>query len=941
MYVLLALLVFLLLVRNRITVSLVIILGATYVWEFYAKPVSGPLYTAAVSEYKAQHYEQSLQLLTSAYRIDPNNTAILTLFGWNYLKWGKPSQAIPYFARSLNLNPSLDEPRAGLAYSWLEMEDAPKALEYFQELPESARRSIAIRDAEARAYRLLGDNRTALQLATDVLRANKEDKLARRELAFLTGAEDLGMLAASHTRRAERPPSLIMTARVQNGYFEISSEKGWKRIYIAGVDIGPATPGHFASEPPIDVSVYLDWLNGIGKMGANCVRVYTLLPPAFYRALLTYNVRNPHTPLFLFQEIWLKDPPEDNLLSSSFTEGFQKEIHNVVDAIHGQTSLPIQKGQAGGIFASDVSAYVLGWLIGRELEPRVAITTNLRNPGATSYEGRYLKIADGNPSEVWLTKMCDLAVDYEAEKYNDQRPVAYVNWPPLDPLTHPSENRLIDELRIRRARGEKIAPLGLGVQDDLDAVSLDEEKVSTQPAFQAGYFALYHIYPFWPDFIFNDPAYRAAKDQEGLNTYWGYLEDLRNHYRRTPVLVGEYGLSTSLGVAHFNPNGWNHGGLDDVQQGQALLRLTRNIKDIGFAGGMVFEWIDEWWKHNWIAVDWEKPFSRKALWQNDMDPEQCFGITKFLPDPTPKYTPLSAAGGPNTAPLAGSAVTGPSRIRSILTTSDPTALYLDLQLDAPAGAEPDWTRDRYLVALNTCDARCGSGLLPFVNGVHLMWGANFAIHLSGPESSRILIASSYNPYRDVPVDGLPLVSDIVIPRDFEVSFDPQGRFEEFVVETNRRRYGKEGVFYPSQRYSRSFLRYGVFDPGASGSNSLAQWYFDKASGRIRLRVSWGLLLVLDPSQGLVFQGTDGNGETTGRVARQIRIAAVAYSGSGPPSAWTPAQILAKGVTGGNIAEALSLPWPIWSTVSTKRGLKQSYTLLAPEFSKLTGYQVTP
>ena len=34
--------------------------------------------------------------------------------------------------------------------------------------------------------------------------------------------------------------------------------------------------------------------------------------------------------------------------------------------------------------------------------------------------------------------MCDLAVTYEMDRYNTQRPLTVVNWPPLDPLDHPS-----------------------------------------------------------------------------------------------------------------------------------------------------------------------------------------------------------------------------------------------------------------------------------------------------------------------------------------------------------------------------------------------------------------------------------------------------------------------------------------------------------------------
>jgi len=46
--------------KNRIVISLFVILGAVYLWEFHVKPISGPIYAQAVNEYKHQNYPRSL-----------------------------------------------------------------------------------------------------------------------------------------------------------------------------------------------------------------------------------------------------------------------------------------------------------------------------------------------------------------------------------------------------------------------------------------------------------------------------------------------------------------------------------------------------------------------------------------------------------------------------------------------------------------------------------------------------------------------------------------------------------------------------------------------------------------------------------------------------------------------------------------------------------------
>lgn len=917
---------------NRIVVSLIVIVVLAFVWEFYAKPVTGPLYIAAVREYKAENYSRSLELLDTAYLIDPNDTTILTLMGWSYHKIGRFSDAQQKFDRALWLDPESQDARLGLAHSWVEVGDGEQALQLFNQLPPDYQDSPDVRVGMARAHRMKGENQAALKLLAQVRWQDPENTLAAKELRLLIGSEDLDVLTAWQLGPSPRPSQMVVAARLREGYFEVPDNQEWKRFYVAGVNIGPATPGHFASEPQTAVETYLKWLDEIGALGANTIRAYTLLPPAFYRALLLYNSRHSDAPLYLLQEIWLKDPPDGNLFDEVFTEDFEQEIRNVVDAIHGRGDLPIQPGHAGGIFAADVSPYVLGWLVGREIEPRVVIITNYRNRDKKSFAGRYLSIAEGNATEVWLTQRCNAVVEYEAEEYNWQRPVAFVNWPPLDPLFHPTETPLVEERRIRRSLGELIVPAVAGIPDDDDMVSLDEEKISPQAEFLAGYFAVYHLYPFYPDFITFDPVYRRAQDREGLNSYWGYLTDLKKHFQKTPFLVGEYGISTSIGIAHFNPNGWNHGGLEEEQQGEVLVRLTQNIHDAGFAGGLVFEWLDEWWKHNWIANDFEQPFERNALWHNDMDPEQFFGLQKFVPSAPPDFrdiywAPVAAPGGDGAAAFP--------RIDRVAVATDPSALYLTLHLDMPKETAIEWEEVNYLLALNTCGGPCGSRSLPQpgLRSLRYESGFNFLVEIQGPGRTQLLVARNYNPYRPLPVRGLPELVDISHVAGQGTGVSDTSEFEEIIVQVNRRRYGRDGTFFPADRYSRSLLTYGVFEPESPEYNSLGQWYYDPDKQELRLRLSWGLLLVMDPSSGFVYWAIDGDGKPAGIHSDQIGLAAFAYRPSPSPSA--DPQVVPERNLSGSLAP-MAISWPEWDRLSTTQVPKKSYFMLRPEFERLTG-----
>ncbi len=934
--------------KNRIIISLVIIVALVYLWEFQIKPVSGPLYTAAVTEYKNRNYEQSLSLLGRAYIIDPNDTAILTLFGWDYLKLGKPDKARPYFDRALTLNPRLEDTRLGSAFTWLELGESAKALQEFQKLPLSTRNSLEARVAMARAYRQLGENRRALELAVAVLRENSEDNLARKELVALTGSQDVNTALATQAAPLTRPANLVVAARLQGGYFEVPLGGMWKRFYVSGVNISPAIPGHYPSDAPTESADYQKWLEQIGALGANCLGLSTILPPGFYDALSRYNSQHAASPLYLFQGLWIKEAPNDNLLDKGFTADFQNELRNAVDVIHGQASLPMRPGAIGGIYTVDVSPYVLGWLVGRGLEPHVVLATNRRNADVQNFSGKYLAIASGNPTEVWLTQQSDALLQYEVEKYNWQRPVAFVNSASLDPLTHPTESRMEEEISIRRSLGEKeLPPLSASVDDD-DAVSLDPTKWKPTAAFLGGTFAAYSVYPYYPDFMNLDPRYLQGRDAQGPSSFQAYLEDLRRYYKDMPLLVTEFGIPSGLGISHLSPQGWDDGGHNEVQQGAYLARMIRSIADTGCAGGLVQGWLDEWYRPNWLVRDFEAPGSRTRLWLNDLSPDAQQGLMGFRTARAETYLLRGDAGSWQAPRLFYAKPPEASSVRNfgdrydparhllrLYVDSDEGYLYLRLdvqKLDNDGDGKPDWDQVNYLISLGTTPEPSGSVLLPFVSNVRVPSGADFVIRLGKPEDSKILVSSAYNPYNIVPVPGLPAQSQIRYRIPFLASLRQDAPFQEMTVEPNRRRFGRDGHMYPPVRYSRSALEWGTLERGSADYNTLAEWHANPLTNIIELRIPWGLLQVTDPSSLQVLAGIDRSGTFSTKASKGFLLGVVSYR----PRTQELADVLPRFRSPGIIAEEdmKRYQWAPWETVTATPYLKDSYYAVQRAFQDL-------
>lgn len=943
---------------NRIWFVIAAVLIASAFYEGRLKPQSRPIYERALSLYKQKNYSESLTALENAYKIEPNSTAILVLMGWDELKLGRYDRARENFSRAARLDPQLVEAKLGLAYLDIQAGGHQAHLDEIEALLAQDPGNKDFQLAAASILRRIGRNRDAADLFHNMLGSSGYGDVARKNLEQMYGLQGVDGEIPAGFPELDRPADLQVDFRAGQKFLQRRNGDAWENVYVRGVDIGPATPGSFSTEPPDRVEVYLPWLDQIAKLGANTVRVYTILPPAFYRALKMHNEKPDAQRLYLIQEVWLADAPNPpNLFLPGVVAESRQEIAWAIDVIHGQGDLPIRPAKAAGLYVVDVSQYVLALLVGREFEPPLVYSTNEANPDQTSYAGKYVSIPEGNPTEVWLTQMLDYAANYEALKYNQQRPIAFVNWPPLDPLNHPTEAGIEQIVQIRKRAGETGLPAASPGMGD-DQVSVDETHLRTESSWQAGIFASYHVYPYYPNFLLNEPGLLRVQDKVGPDSYFGYLQALKAHYPNMPLLIAEYGIPTSIGVSRFHPYGWNHGGITERQQGEILARMTQNIFDAGAAGGMIFEWQDEWWKLNWLTVDFEVPADRRPLWHNDLNPEQHFGLWTYDPSRTRLFSPdmggwdsiqplYQKPDSPPAVPVNDGA--DPQRtLSSLSASSDQEFLYLRLRVGSLARAAdgtPDLRKANFLIGISTFPGRFGSQVLPAVVPLlRYSQGFNFVLHVGGVGATRLLVSSAYNPYALWPAIPGGDRMDLGVRAPWKPPLEEWSPFEEMVVETSMLRYGKNGQAFPPQRYSRSPLRYGPLDRNDPQYDSLATWGADFESNSLIFRIPWGLLFVTDPSSRLVYTETRPGAKIYSEPTPGFALFAVSFvpPASAPDWARFPSRPMAATDSlpptdgSGNLTDVRTYVWPGWNSVSLSGRLKSGAALVRQSFLDLQG-----
>lgn len=839
---------------------------------------------------------------------------------WSAYRKGDVTAADAEFKRALSLCPGDPGALTGAGYAAMRRARLAEARAFFRLAVAGDSTSY---DAEAglgmAAYRA-GDLVAARRSFERALQIVPRDSTA---LSYLAKIPEQVVYIAPQKR--VRPPTTAVVARTGKRIFEIPAPGGrWSRMWIKAVNLGAALPGKHPSEFPPNDSTYEKWIALLADMGANTVRVYTIHPPHFYAALRTWNLAHPSRPIWLIHGVWTELPPgkkREKYDDAKWLGQFRGEMRNVVSLIHGDAFIRPVPGHASGAYRADVSQWTLSYIIGREWEPYSVVAYNGSRPTRTSFAGKYMTVQGGNALEAWLAEQCDYLASFEMEQYNAQRPVAYTNWPTLDPLIHPTETSMSQEIALLHARGEKIVEKSK--EYDNDAVGLDAVKMHASKAYPAGVFASYHAYPYYPDFLRVDPGYSKARSPEGPSNYFGYLRDLVGHHGDMPVVISEYGVPSSRGIGHFQPQGWTHGGLTEEQQATADARLTRDIYASGAAGAGLFSLIDEWFKKNWIVIDFEVPAERKRLWLNPLDAEENYGV-------------IAMRAGRKGSGITIDGDTTDWRGRPILYASDPASVPASLQLKSLRVAQDeaylylrldvgriDWSRAHYQIGIDTYKRNLGDTRLPHT-GSHSPTGLEFVLDIGGPGATQLLVDHPYNPYRPVPIPGSnPPAIQYVYNHPLRTVANDRAQWDSLVVVPNRRRIGRNGQIYPAISYNRNRLLY-----APQSESSLTDWFADPASGVIEVRLPWGMLHVIDPSTRSVLFGNTVDGEAIGATTDGFRFVVESYDPARPQSG---ADHLPRGGSSG-FADPPTWTWPTWEIPQWHSEVKPLFAAMRQTFA---------
>ena len=773
----------------------------------------------------------------------PLSVDSLVTAGWGSYRNGDLSPAAESFEAAADCEPRNAGAITGVAYVMLRRDSVAGAGALFDRVLRAHADDVDALVGKALVTMREGDHRRAARLFRRVLELaphHEEASTLLRQVAFVGDAPEIGP-------PPDRPDSTAYPARTAGDRFEIRTPAGWQQFYIKGVNLGAALPGRHPSQFP-DSTTYAAWISDMVEMGANVIRVYTIHPPHFYQALSDHNARHPDRVLWLMHGVWAEVPPKGDFRNSRWESAFFDEMRRVVDLLHGWAVIPPSPGHASGKYTADVSPWTLGYLIGREWEPFSVVAFNRRYFWQTKWHGQYLRLDGGQPMDAWLAKACDEMIRYEMEVFGTQRPIGYTSWPTLDPQVHPTETTVEEELRLRKALGETV--LREPLEYDNDAASLDASLVRPTDDFPAGYFAAVHAYPYYPDFIALEPEYQEGRGPEGPSNYFAYLQSLKRALPGVPVVIAEYGVPASIGVAHLEPHGWHHGGHDEPAMARINGRLTREIADAGMAGGVLFAWIDEWFKKNWIVIDFEIPLDRNRLWLNRMDAEQHYGILALEP---------------------GRRFSGDTYRERRSEWHDRDPLYIDedgMALRALADEAYLWlafepgTSARVrelLVGFDTNRPEEGDFEWPGRAGPASPVGLEFVLRITRDEA-RLLVDPASNPIRiDTVRQGLDASRvaarkspagappgfftgrlESCYRRPLRTTANRDGRYDSMPVVTNRPRFARNGTEYSAAGYDRGILRRGPPPDGL--------WETAGDQEAIEVRIPWTLLNVTDPSQ---------------------------------------------------------------------------------------------
>lgn len=662
------------------------------------------------------------------------------------------------------------------------------------------------------------------------------------------------------------------SSKIEGNSFQILKDGQWKNIIVKGVNMETTS---------LKVKEYYKWLEYIGEMNANAIRLYTIQTPDFYKALKKYNEKNEEK-IYIFQGALINEGPLLDTLDAFKLDNilpYKEEISNMINAVHGKANLPKRLEHDGGKYTEDVSPYVMGWILGIEWDPKLIDNMNFNRLDKGDYNGNYVYTEEAKPFEHWLADIMDYTLSYEMDKYKWQRPISFVNWPTTDILKQPYE------------------PM-----DTEDLASIDPNKIKLKNI-ETGFFASYHVYPYYPDFLNFDPQYTKYIDHRGkANNYAGYLNDLKKHHD-IPILIAEFGIPSSRGMSLVNVHGWNKGFISEEEQGNILSSLFQDIIKEEYLGGLVYAWSDKWSNENWSDAE---------------NPDEQFGLLSF------DRLKIKVDGDKKDwkqnkiQPIFTSSKQEKDKISKIYMTNDEKYLYFGIEYK-------DYSNLDTLIFLDTAPNQ-GNTTNPYNPNIKTNLGNEFIISIKDKGQSRIVVDSyyDYNYYKYGKTMNL-------LPEKPEYESIDNGIYNELkLVLSKGFTIPKTKQKIPFIDYETGVLKHGNGNPENNNYDSLADYCINKKDNFIEVRIPWSLLNFTDPSKLEIIGDMHVDGLESRKNIEGIFVALATYDTNNLEAF----DSFPKANNGLILkSDSYLYTWETWDKPIKEKRLKKSYYILKDEFNK--------
>ena len=674
---------------------------------------------------------------------------------------------------------------------------------------------------------------------------------------------------------ASASSKIKLVSKVSGKDILINNYGKWNKTYIKGVDLGAGKPGAFPGNFAISKQEYIRWFKQISDMNANTIRVYTILSPDFYDAFYSYNESHIKK-LCLIQGVWVNENTileKQDAFSPAIIDKFKQDTLTAIDVIHGNKTIPKVQGEASGNYSRNVSKWVIGYILGIEWDGEFIKKTNELHPEITGYNGKYLKTVSGSPYESFLAQVGDHAITYETQKYKQQRLLAFSNWPTTDPLLHSAE------------------------EDSVNFAQLDVEHIKATDNFYSGQFASYHVYPYYPDFFDFQKEYMQPSPKGEINSYKVYLSKL-NSYHTLPVVISEYGVPSSRGIARIEShNGFNQGNLTEKRQGEIIAELTNIIHDSGCAGGLIFAWQDEWFKRTWNTSDFNLRDYR-AFWSDFQTNEQSFGLLSF--DPGKKNSRLYVDG--DVSEWSKKDVLMTNNDLTLYAKSDEKFLYFRVN-------KPNFNpaNDKILLPIDITPKSGITGSKRY--NAKFERSADFLISIDGKASSRFVV----HDYFDVFTYKFSDVLFKVNPHTLNYKKDSGDFVNSYLALRFPLRVESTGKYSAPSYFDTGYLTYGNTNPKSSEFNSIAD--FCIKGDDIEIRIPWALMNIMDPSNKKIMDDFYALGSISPQSIDKLYI----------------------GVSEAGLASEIKMSpfsWKSWEEPNYHERLKESYPVVQKIFEQL-------